>query len=168
MLISGGATTIENLNGISHIIFDKTGTLTHGSLTVDSVHLEGMWTKSESLVWMSICAIEESAASNHPVARALFKKGIQHLEASWAERRRTDWVRNFKETLGKGICGDVEIQPNLWLTLHVGSMSFLRESCVQVAPTFTQSEKTGMSVYVSINGEHVATILLQVNLFAHS
>ena len=116
------AEVIESLAKISTVVFDKTGTLTQSQESI--IEYEG-----EVLSDADLTAIKSVLRiSNHPLSRMLY----EHLGVL-----RSIDVKNFKETTGKGITGNVADR-----NIKLGSASFLGTNVSSVNETI---------VYVAIN-----------------
>lgn len=122
----------ETLCKINHLIVDKTGTLTHGDIVISEVNTFSNTSKEEAL---AIAASLESHA-NHPIARAF--KSYQSLEVQ---------VNDVENIIGSGIHGIYQGQ-----NVKIGSASFILGE---------QAEAETNSVYLSLNGQHVATFTYQ-------
>ena len=126
------ATVIESLAKISTVVFDKTGTLTQSKES--SIEYIGKdLSNGDILALKSVLRI-----SNHPLSRLLSK----HLLLS-----KFSDVDEFKETIGKGISGNVNGR-----VVKIGSASFLGT----VANNQNQT-----AVYVSVNEELLGKYLIK-------
>jgi len=90
---------LENAYKVKTIVFDKTGTLTYGKLKVSKYYKFG--NISEQELWQIIGSLE--AMSNHPIAKALYKKMVEEK----VEKVKVD---NFKDMAGVGITGVINDQ----------------------------------------------------------
>ncbi|NRB66610.1 MAG: cadmium-translocating P-type ATPase [Vibrio sp.] len=129
----------ETLCKINHLIVDKTGTLTHGDIVISKVNTFSNTSKEEAL---AIAASLESHA-NHPIARAF--KSHHSLEVQ---------VNDVENIIGSGIHGIYQGQ-----NVKIGSASFIFGELVEAEPN---------SVYLSLNGQHVATFTYQDPIRAES
>ncbi|MDA0116475.1 heavy metal translocating P-type ATPase [Vibrio sp. T11.5] len=129
----------ETLCKINHLIVDKTGTLTHGDIVISEVNTFSNTSKEEAL---AIAASLESHA-NHPIARAF--KSHQSLEVQ---------VNDVENIIGSGIHGIYQGQ-----NVKIGSASFILGEQAEAEPN---------SVYLSLNGQHVATFTYQDPIRAES
>ncbi|MDV6251049.1 heavy metal translocating P-type ATPase [Vibrio sp. EA2] len=117
----------ETLCKVNHLVVDKTGTLTKGDIEISRTSVFGSLSENESL---SLAAALEAHA-NHPIARSF---------AQYAKEDVT--VSEVKNIIGSGIEG-------IWndKDVKIGSAAFvLDEGCDE-----------SNAVYLSVNGEHVAT-----------
>ena len=126
------ATVIESLAKITTVVFDKTGTLTQSKES--SIEYIGKdLSEGDILALKSVLRI-----SNHPLSRLL----SEHLILS-----KFSDVEEFKETIGKGISGNVDGK-----AVKIGSASFLGT----VANNQNQT-----AVYVSVNEELLGKYLIK-------
>lgn len=122
----------ETLCKINHLIVDKTGTLTHGDIVISEVNTFSDTSKEEAL---AIAASLEWHA-NHPIARAF--KSYHSLEVQ---------VNDVENIIGSGIQGVYQDKH-----VKIGSASFILGDQAQAEPN---------SVYLSLDGQHVATFTYQ-------
>ncbi len=117
----------ETLCKINHLVVDKTGTLTKGDIEISHTSVFGQFSEAQCL---SIAAALEAHA-NHPIARSFL--GYSNDEIS---------VSDVKNIIGSGIEG-------LWdeKVAKVGSASYV----------VGEDRHESNAVYLSVNGEHVAT-----------
>ena len=126
------ATVIESLAKITTVVFDKTGTLTQSKES--SIEYLGKDLSEDDIrVIKSVLRI-----SNHPLSRVL----SEHLPIS-----KPHDVDEFKETIGKGITGNVNGR-----TIKIGSASFLGT----VATSQNQTV-----VYISVDEELLGKYLIK-------
>ncbi|OQV11303.1 hypothetical protein CLAIMM_15159, partial [Cladophialophora immunda] len=101
-------------------------------------------------------------ANGHPIARAIFKEGIRRLGVTWQNYRiRDPPVQKYQGISGKGVSGDVEVQPSVWHTVHIGSLRFLEECAIDPPTRNGSNQAPGIRIYVAVDGEYVMSILLQ-------
>ncbi|MER2495548.1 heavy metal translocating P-type ATPase [Vibrio neptunius] len=129
----------ETLCKINHLIVDKTGTLTHGDIVISEVNTFSDTSKEEAL---AIAASLEWHA-NHPIARAF--KSYHSLEVQ---------VNDVENIIGSGIQGVYQDKH-----VKIGSASFILGDQAQAEPN---------SVYLSLDGQHVATFTYQDPIRAES
>ncbi|MBA5763475.1 cadmium-translocating P-type ATPase [Vibrio sp. 404] len=122
----------ETLCKVNHLIVDKTGTLTHGDIEISDVALHGSLDKQQAL---EIAAALESHA-NHPLARA-FRPFLNPQLV----------VDSIENVIGSGISGLYSGQ-----TVKIGSANFVLSD--------KRAQSTN-AIYLSLNGEHVATFTYQ-------
>lgn len=87
------AQALEIAAHVKTLILDKTGTLTEGKPTITSFTVEGEWTETEALQYMS--SLESH--SEHPLARAIVSANSQPFLP----------VTSFKNTPGQGVEGNI-------------------------------------------------------------
>ncbi|MEF1172241.1 heavy metal translocating P-type ATPase [Vibrio sinaloensis] len=122
----------ETLCKVNHLIVDKTGTLTHGDIVISKVDLIADVTESKAL---AIAAALEAHA-NHPIARA-FKR--------YSDKQTV--VDNVENVIGSGIEGTYQGKQ-----VKIGSASYILGESAFAEPN---------SVYLSIDGVHIATFRYQ-------
>lgn len=122
----------ETLCKVNHLIVDKTGTLTHGDIVISKVDLIADVTESKAL---AIAAALEAHA-NHPIARAFKRYGDKQTV-----------VDNVENVIGSGIEGTYQGKQ-----VKIGSASFILGESAFAEPN---------SVYLSIDGAHIATFRYQ-------
>ncbi|MGY0616085.1 heavy metal translocating P-type ATPase [Vibrio sp. FJH11] len=117
----------ETLCKVNHLVVDKTGTLTKGDIEISRTSVFSSLTEAESLALAA--ALE--AHANHPIARSFSGYASEDVVVS-----------NVKNVIGSGIEG-------LWngKSVLIGSALFV------VGENLQESN----AVYLSVNGEHVAT-----------
>jgi Cu2+-exporting ATPase len=117
----------ETLCKVNHLVVDKTGTLTKGDIEISRTSVFSTLSEAESLALAA--ALE--AHANHPIARSFLGYVSDDVI-----------VTNVKNVIGSGIeavWNDKEIK--------IGSASFV------IGKNLDESN----AVYLSVNGEHVAT-----------
>jgi len=124
----------ETLCNVNHLVLDKTGTLTHGNIIISDVTTYAdEWNEAQCL---SVAAELEQFA-NHPIARA-FKPYFPSTVAAY----------DVKNIIGSGIEGTVNGQ-----VIRVGSAIF--------ALGKKSNTVENNAVYMSVDGQHVATFHYQ-------
>ncbi|EPE37590.1 cytochrome c oxidase biogenesis protein [Candidatus Photodesmus katoptron] len=121
----------ETLCKVKHLIVDKTGTLTHGYIKICNVTLHSTLTKENVL---GIAGALE-AYNNHPIARA-FK---QYKNDSFK-------INNVKNFIGSGVQG-----------YYQGKLAKIGNEAFVFGSSGEKIEQD--SIYLSLNGEHVATFI---------
>ncbi|KIW09924.1 hypothetical protein PV08_11700 [Exophiala spinifera] len=162
VLFLNGARTIENLTKLTHVVMDKTGTLTEGRLQVVGAEFTAFFRTDQSLCYRLVCAAERTEAEFHPVGRALFQWALRQMDVREKRYLATTAVRNFSSHPGKGLSCEVEIAHENWRTVHIGSMDFLHNCRIPVAPqnSFPTHQST-MEVYFAVNFAFAGSIHLQ-------
>ncbi|MBR9874577.1 MAG: cadmium-translocating P-type ATPase [Vibrionaceae bacterium] len=117
----------ETLCKVNHLVVDKTGTLTKGDIEISRTSVFGTLSEAESLALAA--ALE--AHANHPIARS-FQRYINEDIV----------VSDVKNIIGSGIEG-------VWngKDVKIGSAAFVVD----------EGRDESNAVYLSVNGEHVAT-----------
>jgi heavy metal translocating P-type ATPase len=139
MLIKDGR-SLELLNDIDTVVFDKTGTLTIEQPHVKTLHVWGMYSESELLMFAAAAEYKQT----HPIAKAI-------LKAAQERELILPRIENAKYEVGYGI--KVELEDKV---IYVGSYRFmamqLTELPVEANQLQTDSYENGFSViYVAIN-----------------
>ncbi|MCG9682896.1 cadmium-translocating P-type ATPase [Vibrio sp. Isolate23] len=129
----------ETLCKVNHLIIDKTGTLTHGDIVISEVNTFSDTSKEEAL---ALAASLESHA-NHPIARAF--KSYQNVDIQ---------VTDVENMIGSGIQGVHQGKK-----VKIGSAQFILGEQAQAEPN---------SVYLSLDGQHIATFTYQDPIRAES
>lgn len=163
ILLTRGASTLQELDGVEHIVFDKTGTLTEGSLAAGSVDLHSAWKGNQTKFWILTCALEEQEAKGHPAGLAVFKKGIEELGSVWLTYNSHIKISETTTAPGLGVAGKVSLDAKSWHNVVIGSHEYLKNNGIMVeaeAPAGQQG--SGITVHVGIDGVHAGTLLLQV------
>ncbi len=123
---------IEELTQIDTVVFDKTGTVTRGELTLTNIHL---WSKNQSKESLLELTATLSAASNHPVSKAVIQAVKKVPEAG---------KMSVKEVPG----GGVEALSADGHTVRFGRKEWLEKHGVSIPKDFPQ-EAAGSISYVS-------------------
>jgi Cu2+-exporting ATPase len=128
-ILSRRGHVFETLCKVNHLVVDKTGTLTHGDIEIAKTNLFGDLSEQQAL---ELAASLESHA-NHPIARA-FKPYLN----------RELVVSSVENVIGSGLTGYFHDS-----LVKIGNASFV----------LGRTDNARNSVYMSINGEHVATFI---------
>lgn len=159
ILITGGASTMEAMQNINHIIFDKTGTLTTGKLQVYNIQLMDRWKHDWKRLHLLVCAAEESSAANHPAAQVVFKTMLQDIVPEWKEYKISGLISSFKSTGGQGISCAVDLGDGVSHHVTVGNAKMILESGISCTEDILGNDG-GLRVYIAIDGEFSGTIKL--------
>lgn len=147
ILLPGGASVLENLSRLTHIVLDKTGTLTEGKLQIAQTSFAEPFrsdARKRELCYQLLCAAERDEAQTHPVGRAVFQWCLRQLKeqgkadnhvggllptttSTTTSEAGTAPTRNVSSVLGKGVRAEVQGYNKIWYTVHIGSERFLRE-----------------------------------------
>ena len=122
----------ETLCKVNHLIIDKTGTLTRGEIVINGIQTFSELSETE----VSAIASSLESYANHPIARAfdVYKKsGIQ--------------VSDVENIIGSGLVGNYQSNQ-----VKIGSASFVLGANSSIKPN---------QIYMSLNGEHIATFTYQ-------
>ncbi|SNX50096.1 Copper-exporting P-type ATPase A [Vibrio thalassae] len=128
-ILSRRGHVFETLCKVNHLVVDKTGTLTHGDIEIAKTNLFGELSEQQAL---ELAASLESHA-NHPIARAF--KPYLNLELA---------VSSVENVIGSGLAGYFGDS-----LVKIGNASFV----------LGKTDHARNSVYMSINGNHVATFI---------
>ncbi len=124
-----GSNYLDNLENTTGIIFDKTGTLTNGSFLVTNIIVQDKnFSKNEVIDYL----IKGETFSNHPIAKSILKLSTKKVD--------TSEVKNFKETIGKGISYEINDKK-----IIIGSKKICKCS-------------NDGTLHLNIDGKHIATI----------
>lgn len=124
----------ETLCKVNHLVLDKTGTLTEGNIQIsDVLVVDANWDKDRCLAVAA--SIEQYA--NHPIAKA-FKPYLSSQTIA----------SDVKNIIGSGIEGIIDGQ-----LIRLGNASY--------ALTADSGLKERNAVYMSVDGQHVATFIYQ-------
>ncbi|MGR5502758.1 heavy metal translocating P-type ATPase [Vibrio sp. DNB22_10_4] len=126
-ILSRRGHVFETLCKVNHLVVDKTGTLTHGDIEIARTHAFEEQSEAELL---SIAASLESHA-NHPIARA-FKPYLNHSVL----------VTDVENVIGSGLQGIIDGK-----LVKIGNAHYV----------LGRDDAALNSVYMSIDGQHVAT-----------
>lgn len=163
ILLTRGASTLQELDGIEHIVFDKTGTLTEGSFAAGNVDLHSAWKGNQTKFWILICALEEQEAKGHPAGLAVFKKGIEELGSVWLTYNSQIKISETTTVPGLGVAGKVSLDAESWHNVVIGSHEYLQNNGILTqVDTSAGQQRSGITVLVGIDGIHAGTLLLQV------
>lgn len=159
-----GGETMELVRGITHVVMDKTGTLTQGTPQVTDMKIGSRWEGQENVLSVLICAIEEANIAAHPLASAIFKKLLPICGELWIDYRSSGGLKDVKETGGRGIQARVKSCASDWMQICVGSLEYMRDNGVKAIESMpSQLDGKGSMVFVAVNGELAASIVLQVS-----
>jgi len=138
-----GATFIEEMKNIKALAFDKTGTLSKGKLEVTDIIGFNNYSQKDVL---SIAASLE-ARSEHPIAKAIFKKarkeGIELKEIS-----------NFKSIKGKGL--EAEIDGKHY---YAGARQLFDGLSIELPPELSHLETEGKTSVLITNEDKVVGVV---------
>ena len=160
-----GASAMENLSHVTHVVMDKTGTLTEGNLRFANIRVCSTWQDKMALLSTYICAAEENGASAHPVGAAVFRESLQAAGGRWQKYKHHGGLRNLCELLGAGVSCEVDIGDAQWRSVCVGNLALMEQNGVTSLETIPLGvDALGTWVFVSIDGQLAASILLQDTL----
>ena len=164
-ILTGGLGTLQKMTSLTHIVMDKTGTLTTGLLKVSNA---SKFLDARAL--MLICAGERADALTHPIARTVFQWALLHLPDPQKREQNAIEVRDHVSKPGRGVSCKARLPSEVeWQSLHVGTASFLAESCIPISsPSRDHDQPTFTSVYIAINGIHISTLFLQDTIRAEA
>jgi len=145
-----GAIFLDSLAKIRHVVFDKTGTLTEGSY--EFLRFTGTGTNPDHT--LPAIAVSAESQSNHPVALALKKAGL--------ERGLTlTEPKSFREIRGRGveavIDGSIVLAGNERLLAEAGIViphDTHAAQTTRMAQT-TQASESGTEVLFAVDGEYL-------------
>jgi len=150
-------------------LMDKTGTLTRGTLSVGKVDVSEDWKDRGTTLAVLICAAEEEAISAHPLALAVFRKFLPLAGDSWQNYKSAGGVRDLDWIGGRGVRCKINSGDGVWRKVCIGNIaSMLEENIEGVATRHEQVGNEGTAVFVSIDDEIAASLVLQVGRFALS
>ncbi len=138
ILVKGG-NYLEALADVDTVVFDKTGTVTEGIFDVTDIEIYGSYSEDEVIK----IAAHGEAFSNHPIAKSIVNK--------YEDNINNDIISNYEEIAGKGISVDIDQKKVL-----LGNYKLMRDLKVD----YKKSNRLGSLVYVAIDGEHIATIVV--------
>lgn len=157
-----GGETMETLKSITHIVMDKTGTLTQGVLRVSEMKISGLWQGNEKALAVLVCAAEEKGASAHPVGSAIFRSLLPTAAERWKKYQVFGGLRDLEEVGGRGVQCEVECGDQNWRQVCIGSVDFMHDKNIQGVESLPlEIENGGSLVFVGIDGEIAATMMLQ-------
>ncbi|KAH7359671.1 HAD-like domain-containing protein [Pyrenochaeta sp. MPI-SDFR-AT-0127] len=163
VLLSGGISTMEAIQMATHVVMDKTGTLTEGRLNVVSCHFDSGMKLNKKLCYRLLSAAEVEEARVHPVAKAVFKwalSGAQQVEKSTALSMLSK-TRNLTQVLGKGVKCDVEAYPGEWISVHIGTATFLVENEITIFPSSVKDFAGASLVYFAFDKQYAGCLSVQ-------
>ena len=145
---------IETLSRIDLLALDKTGTLTEGTFS------DIRWTPSPSFLMSPENTLREEVLaavqqSSHPVSQAIWTS----LSTQGVSPQGHPSVQ---ETPGKGLIARWTGKEGA--TLHIGNLSFLRDSGIDAPESFTDLSLSGVLVGVARNGVLAGTFSLSDTL----
>ncbi|KAF2114273.1 hypothetical protein BDV96DRAFT_647739 [Lophiotrema nucula] len=162
ILMLEGGETMERLQKITHIVMDKTGTLTRGTLTVSDMSINSRWKGGESKLATLICAAEEHGMAAHPLAMAIFRRLLPMSGELWKEYQDIGGARKLVETAGRGVKCEVNPGDGLWRVVTIGNLAWMKGNKVKgVEELPVEIEKEGSAVFVGIDGDIAASMILQ-------
>jgi Cu2+-exporting ATPase len=126
-ILSRRGHVFETLCKVNHLVVDKTGTLTHGDIEIARTHA---FSDQSEVELLSIAASLENHA-NHPIARA-FKPYLNHSVL----------VTDVENVIGSGLQGIIDGK-----LVKIGNAHYV----------LGRDDAALNSVYMSIDGQHVAT-----------
>ncbi|WP_237475534.1 heavy metal translocating P-type ATPase [Vibrio tetraodonis] len=129
----------ETLCKVNHLVIDKTGTLTHGEIVISDV--QTFSSLSEIEVSQIASSIESHA--NHPIARAFDTYRNPNIHVS-----------DVENIIGSGLLGNYRGS-----IIKIGSASFVLDTHHTTKPN---------QIYMSLDGEHIATFTYQDPIRAES
>ncbi|OUD12052.1 heavy metal translocating P-type ATPase [Thioflexithrix psekupsensis] len=152
MLIKDGR-SLELLNDVDTVVFDKTGTLTIEQPHVETLHVWGMFSESELLLFAAAAEYKQT----HPIAKAI-------LKAAQERELILPRIENAKYEVGYGI--KVELEDK---TIHVGSYRFMTmemiDCPIEAENLQSYSHENGFSViYVAVNQVLIGAIELHATV----
>ena len=157
IIVKGGA-AIEQVGRARAVAFDKTGTITYGTPFIEKIigldHVS-----SDEILYKAACV---GQLSSHVVARSIALRGLQKFS-------KLEVPRNFKETPGSGVEGEVEGE-----LVVVGSKRFLeniigREVVGKTLARITDeaSSHGRLLTYVAFNSRPAGVVLFSDQIRAN-
>ena len=116
-IIVKGGSPIEQIANAKAVLFDKTGTLTKGSPTIESITAFGEESKENILYFAA--SLEQF--STHSIAKAITKEGLKQFKT-------LPFPKNFQETPGKGVAGEIEGRTYSLFGTSQGAISLLQDN----------------------------------------
>jgi heavy metal translocating P-type ATPase len=152
MLIKDGR-SLELLNDVDTVVFDKTGTLTIEQPHVKTLHVWGMYSEEELLIFAAAAEYKQT----HPIAKAI-------LKAAQERELMLPRIENAKYEVGYGI--KVELDDKV---IDVGSYRFMMMQLVacpiEAEALQNHSHENGFSViYVAINQVLIGAVELHATV----
>jgi Cd2+/Zn2+-exporting ATPase len=138
-----GATFIEEMKKIKVLAFDKTGTLSKGKLEVTDIIGFNNYSQKDVL---SIAASLE-ARSEHPIAKAIFKKA--HKEGIKLKE-----ISNFKSIKGKGL--ETEIDGKHY---YAGARQLFDSLSLELPPELSRIETEGKTSILIANEDKAIGVI---------
>ena len=117
ILIRDGV-ALEKAGRITAVIFDKTGTL-----TVGKPELAATWEVQSPIANVQSLAAALARSSTHPLSQAVAKLSAGNIE-----------LKDWQEIRGAGVEGKTKMEAGEWQTARLGSLRWLKESGVDLAP----------------------------------
>lgn len=155
---------MEGLEKATHVVMDKTGTLTEGRLNVISFQFDESLRLNRNLCYRLLAAAEVEEARVHPVAKAVFKWALAHSQSS--ERSTTSdaisRTRNLTRVLGKGVACEVNAHSDEWISVHVGTPTFLGENEIAIPPCAADYDTGASMVYFAFDKRYGGRLCVQV------
>lgn len=137
LLVKSGS-DLEMIKQIDHFVFDKTGTLTKGSFEIEQIYQY-----QNDIDVLYIAALLESQ-STHPIAKSIVSAYDKPIDSSV--------LKDVKEHVGKGISAVYHEDK-----IVVGHAKLMKEKNIKLY----DNPSVGLEVYIAMNQQHVATIVLK-------
>ncbi|KAF0330621.1 heavy metal translocating P-type ATPase [Colletotrichum asianum] len=161
LLITGGASTIQNLAKVKSVIFDKTGTLTGDHLAVSDFLPSPKWACRENTLWTLVCAAEVNDATGHPVGKSIFSSGVKSLGEDWLHFQAFAETRDICSSAGQGVSGNIRVAQNEWHHVIVGSSQYLRAAGIKDIPDHDKTVGSGkIEAHIGVDGCYAGKILV--------
>lgn len=165
ILLGGGIRTMETVSQVTDLVMDKTGTLTSGNLRVVGNYLDPKSNFRGSLCFRLLAASEVEDARVHPVAKAIFKWALENSrsEKSSTEPDTLAATRNLRQVLGTGLQCEVEVAPDNWVMVHVGTSQFLLDNDIRL-PIVVDCDDKHSAVFFAFNRQFQGYLFIQDSL----
>ena len=137
-IVVKGASYLDKLISMGHLVTDKTGTLTEGTFSIQKISAVDI---DEDSLLQYLYAIE--SLSTHPIGKAIIQgRNVEKIAAN---------VKDFEEIAGLGVSGK-------YLNHHIlaGSKKLLDKHGV----SFAEASEIGTIVYVSIDSKYCGYVVL--------
>lgn len=165
ILMLEGGETMERLRSITHVVMDKTGTLTRGTLTVSDMSINSRWKGGEEKLATLICAAEEHGMAAHPLAMAIFRRLLPMSGEMWRGYQDNGGARKLLEAGGRGVKCEVNPGDGLWRLVCVGNLAWMKTNNVKGVNSLPSGvDEGGAAVFVGVDGDIAATMILQVRI----
>jgi Cd2+/Zn2+-exporting ATPase len=146
VLIKGGG-PLEELGGLTAIAFDKTGTLTEGKPQLTGVVALGKLSEDEVLE----IAIAVEKLSDHPLAAAIVKGGLQRLK-----QKDIASAKNLEAVTGHGVKATVSGKQ-----IMIGNRSLFNNLTAEINERVERFEKEGnTTMLIERDGEIIGLVSL--------